>query len=416
MAAEKNWAKNVTYSASEIVQPASLDELAEVISSTPKLRMLGSRHTFSRLGDTDGILVSLEKLADPNVELVQTGGHQAVRVAAGTRYGDFVEQLDGQGFALANLASLPHISVGGAVQTGTHGSGDKIANLSSQVVAVELITGAGEQLRLTREDPEFAGAIVSLGALGAVTHLELAIEPSYQMTQTVYDGVRWADVLERFDEFTSSGDSVSILSTWVEEDQNVQQVFIKHRSETSPDLSGFGGKAATEQRHTVLGDDPAPVTTQGKAGPWHARLPHFRLDHTPSSGEEIQTEYLVPREEAPAALTAYRKLGEQIAPNIFVAEVRTMAGDDLWLSPAEGRDTVGIHCTWKPDEAKVRELLPKIEAALPDTARPHWGKVFELSPDQVKARYSRWDDFAELAAKHDPQRRFVNAYLEAYGL
>ena len=111
-----------------------------------------------------------------------------------------------------------------------------------------------------------------------------------------------------------------------------------------------------------------------------------------------------------------RSLADRIAPLLLVNEIRTVRADDLWLSSSYGTDAVGLHFTWKPDEVAVRELLPTIEAALPASARPHWGKVFTLDGAETRSRYPRWDDFAALVAQHDPQRRFVNEYLERLGL
>ena len=117
-----------------------------------------------------------------------------------------------------------------------------------------------------------------------------------------------------------------------------------------------------------------------------------------------------------AAIQAVRTLAGQIAPLLFVNEIRTVAADQLWLGPAYGTDAVGIHFTWKPHEAAVRAFLPTLEAALPQTARPHWGKVFTLDGAEVRSRYERWDDFAALAARFDPERRLVNPYLERLGV
>lgn len=416
--AEQNWSKNVTYATQTILTPGSVEELAELIRTTPKLRILGTRHTFNHLTDTDAVLVSLEALASDEVEVVgQTAdGQKVVRVSGAVRYGDLAVRLEEQGLALANMASLPHISVAGAIQTGTHGSGDEVSGLGTQVVALEFVNGTGQLVRLTEDDEDFAGAVVGLGALGALTHVELRTEPTYEMTQTVYDHVRWDDVLARLDEFTALADSVSLLTQWNESDGCIQQVWLKHRSSDAPDLSAFGGVPVTEKRHTVRGDDPGPCTDQGTPGPWFERLPHFKLEFTPSSGEEIQVEYLVPRADAVEALRSVRALADRIEPLIFVTEIRTIQADDLWLSMAHGTDVVGIHFTFHPDESAVRELLPAIEQALPDSARPHWGKVYELDPAEVTRRYPKWDDFVALARKHDPERRFVNAYLEPYGL
>lgn len=409
---ETNWAGNLTYRAARIDEPEDDAGLSDLVRASERVRVLGSRHSFNDLADTAGTLVSLARLAASEPVTVSSD-RTTVRVPAGIRYGDLVPALDREGLALANLASLPHISVAGAVQTGTHGSGNRVGSLATQVAVVELLTAAGERVRLSRGDDGFDGAVVGLGALGVVTHLDLDVEPVYTVSQTVYEGVRWDDALERFDEISSAGDSVSLFTRWIDPDV-IDQVWVKARTTSSPgDLSQFGAGAADGPRHPIPGIDPAPCTAQqGSPGPWYDRLPHFRLEFTPSAGAELQSEYLVDRADAVAAIGAVRALAGDIAPLLLTCEVRTMTGDDLWLSPAYGRPTVGIHFTWQRDEPAVRGLLPRLEEALPVSARPHWGKVFTLPGDEVRRRYPRFDDFARLRERFDPEGRFLNDYLE----
>ena len=412
---ETNWAGNLTYRAVEVREPGSLGELSDIVARTPRVRPLGSRHSFSPIADTDGALVSLARM--PHEIEVDTDAVTAP-VSAGLRHGDLVPALDAAGFALANLASLPHISVAGAVQTGTHGSGDRIGSLATQVLGVEMVTADGEVVSLRRGDPEFDGAVVGLGALGVVTHLTLQLEPAYEIAQTVYDGARWDDVLAGFDAITGAGDSVSLFTTWQDAD-TIDQVWVKARPgrANADAVLAAGGREADGPRHPVPGVGPEPCTVQGGVpGPWHSRLPHFRLEFTPSAGAELQSEYLIDRRDVLAAIEALRALAPAIAPLLYVCEVREMAADDLWLSPAFGRETVGLHFTWRPDVAGVEGLLPRIEDALPESARPHWGKVFTMDADRIRSRYPRWDEFAALRARMDPRGRFTNDYLSRLGL
>jgi xylitol oxidase len=405
-----NWAGNLTYSARGIVAPRSLDELAEAIVGHDRVRALGSRHSFNDIADTDGTHISLAALPDR----AHLDGER-VRVPAGMRYGELAPWLHERGRALANLASLPHISVAGAVATGTHGSGRSIGSLATQVDAVEMITAGGEPIRMARGDADFAGAVVSLGSLGIVTALELRTEPAYELRQTVYEGARWDAVLDGFDAVQSAGDSVSLFTTWRDPDA-VDQIWVKTRGETA-DLRAVGAVPAAGPRHPLPGIDPAPCTEQGGVpGPWFDRLPHFRLGFTPSAGAEVQSEYVVPRADAVEAITALRSMATRLSGALQVCEVRTIAADDLWLSPAYGTDAVGLHFTWLPDLDRVTALLPEIEAALPPTARPHWGKVSTLAADAVAPRFPRWRDFAELARRLDPGRRFANRFSERLGL
>jgi len=425
MTIERNWAGNLAYRASSVEHPETVDDLRTLLGRGGPVRMLGSRHCFNDIADTTGALIALDRM--PGVVEVSPA-RDAVRVSGGLRYGDIAPVLQEQGLALANLASLPHISVAGAVATGTHGSGDGIGSLASAVRAITLVTVSGETVSLARGDEGFAGAVVSLGALGAVVDLTLDVEPAYQVAQHVFEHPSWDAILADLGAVTGAGTSVSVFSTWQQTDV-ADQIWIKQRVPATradaaerrsarEDLAAALGAAAAEgKRHPILGVDPEACTDQeGVAGPWYQRLPHFKLEFTPSAGAEIQSEYLVPRADAVTAVETVRGLADRIAPLLLVNEIRTVRADDLWLSSSYGTDAVGLHFTWKPDETAVRALLPEIEAALPASARPHWGKVFTLDGAEVRSRYPRWDDFAALAAQYDPERRLVGAYLERLGL
>ena len=419
MTTERNWAGNLTYRASTIAHPETVDELSAVLADGGSVRFLGSRHCFNDIADTDGTLVALDRL--PTVFEV-AADRTAVTVSGAARYGDVAPLLEAEGLALANLASLPHISIAGAVATGTHGSGDAIGSLASAVRGLTILTPSGETRALQRGDADFDGAVVSLGALGAVLDVTLDVEPTYDVAQHVFERPNWDAVLADFDAVTTIGTSVSLFSTWQRTDL-VDQIWVKQRQPEAREAARgslfekLGAVPAVSKRHPILGVDPAACTEQlGVPGPWFERLAHFKLEFTPSAGAEIQSEYLVPRADAVAAIQAVRALAGQIAPVLLVNEIRTVRADDLWLSSSQGTDAVGLHFTWKPDEAAVRALLPTIEAALPTTARPHWGKVFTLDAAETRSRYPRWDDFAALAARYDPERRLVNPYLERLGL
>ncbi|MFJ4223055.1 FAD-binding protein [Microbacterium sp. NPDC089695] len=419
MASERNWAGNLSYRAARVEHPASSDELGDLLARGGAVRMLGSRHSFNALADTTGTLIALDRM--PRV-FEASPERDAVRVSGALRYGDLAPLLDAEGLALANLASLPHISVAGAVATGTHGSGDALGSLASAVRALTIVTPAGETRSLARGDEDFDGAVVSLGALGAVVDLTLDVEPAYEIAQHVFEAPAWDAILRDFDDVTGIGTSVSIFSTW-EHTDSADQIWVKQRLPEARELaradlfSRLDARAAATKRHPILGVDPVACTEQGGVpGPWFDRLPHFRLEFTPSAGAELQSEYLVPRSDAVEAIQVVRTLAGQIAPLLLVNEIRTVRADDLWLSSSQGTDAVGIHFTWKPDEVAVRALLPVIEAALPGTARPHWGKVSTLDGAEVRSRYPRFDEFAVLVARFDPERRLVNDHLAELGL
>ena len=404
---ETNWAGNHEYAGSRLERPASVDELAEIVAGAPRVRAIGSRHSFTDIVDSD-VLVSLEALP-PVFELdAETA---TVTVGGGARYGEVSKALHEQGWALANLASLPHISVAGAVATATHGSGDSNASLATAVAALTLLDGHGTPRAVRRGDPDHDGTVVGLGALGIVTTLTLDVEPTYDVRQDVWTDLPYAAVAEHLDEITGSGYSVSLFTDF--SNAGFAQAWVKSRASDAP-TEFFGARPATRQLHPDIGAVAEGVTQQGGiAGPWLERLPHFRLEFTPSHGAELQGEYLVPRARALDALDAFRSLRPRLEGLLRVAELRTVAADDLWLSSAYGTDVVGFHLTWVLDEAAVYAVLPALEAALlPLGARPHWGKCFAATAADLEPLYPRMGDFRALRDRVDPDRTFGNAFLD----
>ncbi|WP_353809004.1 FAD-binding protein [Agromyces sp. SYSU T00194] len=415
---ERNWAGNLAYGAERLVAPASVDELADVLRSADRVRALGTRHSFNRIADTDGVLVSTGALP---AEIAVDADRRVVRACAGIRYGELGAELQRQGWALANLASLPHISVGGAIATGTHGSGDRVGTLSSAVASLELVTADGERVVLRRGDADFAGAVVGIGALGVVTHVELDIEPTYDVAQTVFQRLPMHAVLADLDAVTGLGYSVSMFHSWRDPDV-VDQVWVKRRADAAGELPDelLGAPRAAVKVDPLGSTDADHCTEQlGVPGPWIDRLPHFKLGFTPSRGEELQSEFLVPRRHAAAALDAVRRHAASVAPLVFVTEIRTMAADDLWLSPAAGTGAVGIHFTCRQDQPAVEAMVRELgELLAPFAARPHWGKLFDLaqSAPRMPELYPRWADFAALRERYDPRGVFRNDFLARLGL
>ncbi|WP_233507147.1 D-arabinono-1,4-lactone oxidase [Jiangella anatolica] len=414
MSAERtNWAGNLHYGATRIHTPASVDEVQDLVARTGRIRALGSRHSFSDVADTTGELVSLARL--PRLIKVDRAA-RTVTVGAGLRYGDVAAELHRRGWALHNLGSLPHISVAGAVATATHGSGDRNGNLATAVTGLQLVGGDGELLAVRRGDPDFPGAVVALGALGVVTTVTLDVVPAFDVRQVVYDDLATDTVAERFDEIFAAAYSVSVFTDWA----GTTRAWVKHRVEDgddwTPEPAWMGARLAAEPRNPVPGMPAVNCTEQlGVAGPWFDRLPHFRLEFTPSSGDELQSEFLVPREHAPDAFRAIAALAGRIAPVLQVCELRTVAADDLWLSSSYGRDVAGFHFTWRQDPDAVLPVLAEIEAALaPYDARPHWGKLFTAEPEQVQERYPRLADFRRLRGEYDPDDRFGNDFVDRY--
>jgi alditol oxidase len=406
---ETNWAGNYRYRAGTLHRPSTVEQLQEVVANAPRVRVLGSRHSFTDIADS-GELVSLVGLPT-DVAVDHRAG--TVTLSAGLRYGELAEVLQGEGLALANLASLPHISVAGAVATATHGSGNANGNLATAIASLELVTSSGELLRASRADADFDGLVVGLGAVGAVTRLTLEVEPTYQVRQRVFEGLAWDALYEHFDEVTAAGYSVSVFTRW---DEAVDQVWVKSRVTDAPEqVQGdlFGATAATVDRHPILELDPVNCTPQlGMPGPWSDRLPHFRMGFTPSSGEELQSEYLIPRRHAATAIKTVHALAGLVRPMLQVSELRTVAADRLWMSPQYQRDTIAIHFTWHPDPVGVERVLVDLEAALaPCQARPHWGKVFVADVATIAPLYERLPDFTRLVDRLDPRGAFRNPWL-----
>jgi alditol oxidase len=412
-----NWAGNVTFAARRLHRPASVPQLQRLVARSARVRALGTGHSFNRLADTPGDLVSVAGL--PRRVEVDTAG-PAVTVSAGLTYAEVATALQEAGRALPNLASLPHISVAGACATGTHGSGDGNGVLAVAVAAVEMVTADGGLVTVSREaDPGgFPGTVVALGALGIVTRLTLDTVPAFDIRQYVYEDLPTGQVTGHFDEIMASGYSVSLFTDW--RGPRIRQAWLKRRADgpgaAAPGPRWMGGRRADGPRHPVPGLPAAACTEQlGVPGRWHERLPHFRPEFTPSAGDELQSEYLLPRARATEALAALLPVAGRLAPVVRTSEIRTIAADDLWLSPAYQRDSVGFHFTWIKDWAAVAPAVALVEERLaPLRARPHWGKLFGTSPEVLAGLYPRLDDFRRLMRRHDPAGKFRNDLLDRY--
>jgi xylitol oxidase len=413
-APERNWAGNYSYAAAHVQAPTSIGQLQELVRASGKVRALGTRHSFNGIADTDGALISLAHF-DRITSL--DGVQNTVTIEGGVRYGQLGQYLQREGYALHNMASLPHISVAGACATATHGSGEKNGNLATAVRAMGVVVASGDRVAFSRDThgEQFDGMVVSLGALGVVTSLTLDVVPAFDVQQDVYENLPMAEVEQSFDAIQSSAYSVSLFTDWSSD--RFTQLWLKRSVDASgtPD-SLFGAARAMRDLHPIAGISAESCTAQmSVGGAWCDRLPHFRMEFTPSSGEELQSEYFVPREHGVAALRAMMALGSEISPLVLVSEVRTIAADTLWMSPCYHQDCVALHFTWKPDWPAVRSLLPRIEAALePFGARAHWGKLFTMPTSHVRSLFERLPDFRQLLETHDPEAKFRNAFIEEY--
>ncbi len=413
VASLKNWAGNLTYSIDKVTQVSSAAEVNGLVNQFDKVKVLGTRHCFNTIADSRDRFISLTDIAP---DIVVNEGNTTVTVNSGIRYGQLSPYLHEKGFALHNLASLPHISVAGACATATHGSGEKSGNLSTAVAGMEFVTGEGETVHLTRDkDGEnFNAAVVHLGALGVVTRLTLDIQPTFLMKQYVYERLPLSSLKEHFDEIEGSGYSVSLFTDWQSDD--ITEVWMKRREDeagSEPEKEWFGATLATKNMHPIPELSAENCTEQmGVPGPWYDRMPHFKMGFTPSSGVELQSEYFVPRRNAVDAIMAISKLKDQVGPHLFTSEIRTIAADNFWMSPCYKQDSVSIHFTWKQETEAVGKLLPVIEKELaPFGLRPHWGKLFTIKPEELEKAYEKMPEFRELAKQYDPKGKFRNDFL-----
>jgi len=410
----QNWAGNIEYSTEQLYAANSLEQVQDYVKKQSKLKVLGTRHCFNTIADSKNDFLSL-KAMDEVLALDPVA--RTVTVGPGMTYGRLAPMIDSKGFALHNLASLPHISVAGACSTATHGSGEKNGNLATSVSGLQIVTADGDVVELSRakDGDTFRGAVVGLGALGVITSVTLDLEPTFTMRQYVYENMPFSEVKAHFDEIEASAYSVSLFTDW--QNQRFSEVWLKQRDDAVPAFSAppefFGATLATENLHPIAALSAVNCTEQmGVSGPWYDRLPHFRMGFTPSAGNELQSEYFVARRNAVDAILTVERLRDQISPHLMISEIRAIAADDLWMSTAHNQPCVTIHFTWKPDWPAVSKLLPIIEKELaPFNPRPHCGKLFTMPPAELKSSYKRMPDFIELCEKYDPQGKFRNDFL-----
>jgi xylitol oxidase len=404
---ELNWAGTYTYTAERVERPETLDGVADLVARASRIRGLGTRHSFNDVADGDGTLLDLTGIP---ADLVVDTEARIATMGAGTRYGLVAPELDDAGFALHNMGSLPHISIAGAIATGTHGSGTTLGSLSAAVRGLEFVGPDGVTRVVRRGDPDFGGSVLHLGLLGVVTRVALEVQPTYRMRQDSYGPIPWRTFLENVAEVFAAGYSVCCFTNW---DGRVREVLVKSRIPDGDDTVAVPDELFGAPMLPGVPGDGRRTARDGSAGPWWDRLPHFTIDSVPSVGSEVQSEHFVPLRHAAEALDAVAGLADRIQPHLHVAELRTMAADDLWLSPSQGEDVLCIAFTWQKHPEEVAALLPDLEAAIaPFGARPHWGKMSSLDREAVRDLYPRLDAFRDLVARTDPDRKFASRFGE----
>jgi len=410
----KNWAGNLEYSTDNVFYPTSAEEIQQLVKKFGKVKALGTRHCFNTIADSKDNLISMR---DMNKILSVDTKASTVTIEGGMNYGQLCPYLNAKGYALHNLASLPHISVAGACTTATHGSGVKNGNLATAVAAMEFVTADGDIIHLSKENDgeKFNAAVVGLGAIGIITKVTLNLQPTFMMRQYVFEKMPMSQLKEHFDAIVSAGYSVSLFTDW--QSDYINEVWIKSRvddkANSHPMTEFYGAKRAVKNLHPIAALSAENCTEQmGLPGAWYERLPHFKMGFTPSSGKELQAEYFIPRQHAVEAIQAVSKLGKQIGPHLFITEIRTIDADNLWMSPCYKQPSITIHFTWKQEWDEVIKLLPVIEKELaPFHPKPHWGKIFALPAKELDSRYEKFNDFRKMVTMYDPQGKFRNDFL-----
>ncbi|MFG1791261.1 D-arabinono-1,4-lactone oxidase [Nocardia sp. NPDC049149] len=418
-----NWAGDQRCAPAAIATPHTSDELAEILAQAgdagQTVRVAGAGHSFTDAVLTDGVLVDLANL---NRVLDVDTATGLVRVEAGSTLNAVSNALHGHGLTFPNLGDIDVQTVAGATATGTHGTGATLQNLSAALHSIELMLADGSRVELNAEtDPDgWRAARVSVGALGVVTAATLQLVPSF-----VLEGVERPVPVE---------DVLDELDTYIDNNQHFEFYMFAH----SP-------LAMTKRNNTV----DLPEQPRGKAvdwfadilmsnytfdalcklGRWQPRLVpwihrgaayagsyrrqvdrSYRVFASPRLLRFTEMEYAIPREHSAEAIRAIKALSTKFDTPMPI-EVRWVAPDDAFLSPASGRDTcyIAVH------QYRGMPYEPYFRAceAVFDTfnGRPHWGKRHFQTADTLRERYPDWDRFAEVRQRFDPKGRFSNAYL-----
>jgi xylitol oxidase len=412
MSREHNWTDNYSFLARRLHRPDTVDALRRIVAGASHVHALGARHSFNGIADTAGDLIDLGGLP-PDFALDRQAW--TVTASAGASYGAVAAFLQGEGWALLNMPSLPHVTLAGATATGTHGSGDRLGTLSSAVAALELVTATGDLVTFRRGDPAFDGVVVNVGALGIVTRMTLDIQPGFMMRQDAFEGLAWERVVSDLDAVMSAGESVSLMTHWAH--PTVERMWVKTRDQGSESATGAAARlGATPAARPLLEDVPG-LNPFGVPGPWPERLPHFRRDVEPGKVGHLQSEYLLPRARATEAIAVLRGIGATVDRHLLISEIRSMCGDALWLSPAYGAPAIGLHFSWERDIEAVARITAEVEALLlPLGARPHWGKIIHTGASGLAPLYPKLADFRALVQSLDPSGKFANEFLRVHVL
>jgi FAD-linked oxidoreductase len=420
-----NWARNQTCAPAELARPGTEAGLVEVVkrasSAGQRVKPAGAGHSFTSIACTDGVLVDLSGYGRVLDHDAATG---QVTVEAGIPLHRLSEELDRRGLALENMGDIDRQSIAGATQTATHGTGLRYRNLSSQIVGMRLVTGDGTVLAATPdENPEvFACARAGLGALGLVSTLTLQCVPAFRL-HAVEEPVPVDEVLADLDDLVAEHDHYEFY--WV---PHTRWALTKRNRRTdAPARPRSGLREWVDDM--ALGNyafgvlcrlgrwRPEAIPRLAKIIPSTGRLDYVdRSDRVFTSPRRVrfyEMEYAVPREALPEALNRVRRLVDELGtPLSFPVEVRVVAGDDIPLSTAYGRETgyIAVHVyqgtAYDAYFSGVERIMDSYGG------RPHWGKLHYQRSETLAPRYPRWDEFQAVRARLDPEGRFANPYLD----
>lgn len=394
----KNWASNISATPQQIARPASEGEVAALVQkaaqSGQSVRVVGSGHSFQPLCATDGLLISLDDLQGV-IAADATSGRATVW--AGTKLYALGEPLREAGLALENMGDIDRQSVAGAISTGTHGTGPTLRNLSSQVVGLRLVTGAGEVLELNADSnlSLFKAAQVSLGALGVITQARLRCLPAYRLHERTW-AEPFADCMARLDERIAATRHFEFF--WVPgEDVAACKALQPVESESwqiSEDLP-----ALSERLRRYIGPERVD---------WS-----YRIFPSERNNRFVEMEFAVPAADGPACMQEIRTLMQERHPAVqWPVEYRTLAADDSWLSPAYERASVTISIHQAVDLPYAAFFADAEAIFRRYRGRPHWGKLHSHTAADFAQLYPRWNDFLAIRQELDPTGCLLNEHLQ----
>jgi L-gulonolactone oxidase len=421
-----NWGRTQSCAPAAVHSPGSEAEIAELMQEAgragQRVKVVGAGHSFTDIACTDGRLLRLDRC--DRVLDVDTGTGR-VTVEAGITIAALNRELARHGLALENLGDVAYQTIAGAISTGTHGTGATKPTISGQVVGLSLVLADGTVLRCsdTEEVEAFRAAQVGLGALGVISTVTLRCVPAFDL-HSVEEPRRLDEVLERFDELAAANEHFELF--WFPH-TDVAQTIANNRADGPRRPKG----AARAYVDDILLENHAFGLVQRLGHARRSWIPGLaRLSGRLLSRSEVvdrsdrvfanerlvrfaEMEYAIPREHVVEAVRELRAMIERSGLRIsFPVEIRVLAGDDIPLSTAQGRDSayIAVHVYWRQEHEPYFRQVEAIMAAL--QGRPHWGKLHYQTAEALRPRYPLWDRFLAVRDRLDPERRFQNAYLE----